>query len=71
MKKKLEEKPPFLPANWAFVIQFRTDTEVSQGRLAGRIEHIVSGQIAHFQSLDELLAFIGHILTTRNEEDLS
>jgi rhodanese-related sulfurtransferase len=71
VKQKSEENVPLLPANRAFVIQLSTDTEVSQGRLAGRIEHIVSGQIAHFQSIDELLAFIGHLLTTHHKEDLS
>lgn len=71
MEQKFEETAPLLPANKAFVIQFRADTDVPQGRLTGRVEHIVSGHIAHFQSLDELWAFIGHILTTRKEEDLS
>ena len=67
MKQKLEEDAPLLPANRAFVIQLSPDTEVSKGRLTGRIEHIISGQIAHFRSLDELLAFIGHVLTTHSE----
>jgi len=30
---------------------------VAQGRLAGRVEHVVSGQATHFASPEELLAF--------------
>jgi hypothetical protein len=28
----------------------------------GRVEHVVSGQMEHFHSLDELLAFICRVL---------
>jgi len=41
----------------AFVVHFRTNSDVTQGRLTGRVEHVVSGQAAHFSSLEELLAF--------------
>jgi hypothetical protein len=44
---------------------------VPQGRLTGRVEHVVSGKSSHFQSLDELLVFIGHVLTARSEENSS
>ena len=37
---------------------------MEQGRFAGRVEHVVSGQATHFQSLEELLAFIGRVLST-------
>ena len=47
----------------AFVVQFRAETAVEQGRFVGRVEHVVSGQAAHFQSVEELLAFIGRVLT--------
>jgi hypothetical protein len=71
MKQKFEEDAPLLPANRAFVIQFSTETDVPQGRLTGRVEHVVSGKSSHFQSLDELLVFIGHVLTARSEENSS
>jgi hypothetical protein len=29
----------------------------------GRVEHVVSGQVAHFHSLAELLAFMTRVLT--------
>ena len=46
----------------ACVVQFRADTAVEQGHLAGRVEHVVSGQAADFQSLEPLLAFIAQVL---------
>ena len=52
-----------LSPHWAFVVQFRVETEVEQGRFVGRGEHVVSGQATQFQSLDELLVFIGRVLT--------
>ena len=33
-------------------------------QVAGRVEHVVSGQSAHFDSLEELLAFLAQVLTT-------
>jgi hypothetical protein len=33
-----------------------------QGRLARRVEHVVSGQATVFQSLETLLAFIAQVL---------
>ena len=48
----------------AFVVQFWAETEVEQGRFAGRVEHVVSRQATHFHSLEELLAFIARVLTT-------
>jgi hypothetical protein len=51
-----------LSVHWAFVVHFRVNSDVAQGRFAGRIEHVVSGQSAHFTSLEELLAFIAQVL---------
>jgi hypothetical protein len=74
MKQKFEEDgpedAPLLPANRAFVIQFSTETEVPQGRLTGRVEHVVSGHSGHFQSLEELLDLIGHVLTAPKRGEL-
>jgi len=49
--------PPF-PTRLAFVVQFGTETAVECGQFLGRVEHIVSGTVAHFHTLDELWAFI-------------
>jgi hypothetical protein len=54
---------PMLPP-WAFVVQFRVETDLAQGCCTGRVEHVVSGQAAHFQSLEELLAFIAQVVAT-------
>ena len=53
-----------LSVHCAFVVHFRVNSDVTQGRLAGRVEHVVSGQSAHFASLEELLAFIARVLAT-------
>jgi hypothetical protein len=52
-----------LSVHGAFVVHFRLSSDVARGELAGRAEHIASGQLAHFTSLEELLAFVGRILT--------
>jgi len=49
---------------WAFVVQFRVETELEQGRCTGRVEHVVSGQATRFDTLDELLAFLARVLAT-------
>ncbi len=62
MKPPTEEQVPLSP-HWAFVVQFRVGTEVEQGEVTGRVEHIVSGQAAHFQSVEELWVFLHQSLT--------
>ena len=57
---------PLLP-QWAFVVQFRTETDMGRGRCAGRVEHVVSGQATHFDSLEELLAFMARVLKQQQE----
>jgi hypothetical protein len=46
----------------AFVVHFYTDTNITAGCLAGRVEHVVSGRSVRFSSMAGLLAFIGKIL---------
>jgi hypothetical protein len=48
----------------AFVVHFRTNSDVAHGRIAGRVEHVASGQVTHFSSLEELLAFMAQVLAT-------
>ena len=57
------EGPAPLSVHRAFVVHFRVNSDVAQGRIAGRVEHVVSGQTTHFASLEELLAFIAQVLT--------
>jgi len=56
------DQPAPLSVTRAFVVQFRADTVVEQGRLAGRVEHVISGQATAFQSLETLLAFMARVL---------
>ena len=49
----------------AFVVQFDTRTNVARGQLAGRVEHVVSGQATQFHSLGSLLRFIDQLLHTQ------
>ena len=58
----------------AFVIQFRPDTDLQEGRCSGRVEHVASYEAAHFHSLDEVLAFVSRVLTqvrVERQEELS
>ena len=47
----------------AFVVQLHATAVVAHGQLSGRVEHVLSGQAAHFQTVDELLAFMARVLT--------
>jgi hypothetical protein len=57
-----------LPAERAFVVQLHVETDLAQGRIMGRVEHVVSGQAAHFDTLEDLLWFIERVLTTLRAE---
>ena len=61
MKSQLEHSPAFAPAQ-AFVVQFGRETDPDAGHMAGRVEHVVSGKVARFQSVDELMAFMTAVL---------
>jgi hypothetical protein len=56
------DNPAHLSVHWAFVVQFQSDTVVEQGHLAGRVEHVISGQATTFQSLETLLEFMARVL---------
>jgi hypothetical protein len=53
-----------LSVHWAFVVHLRTSSDAARGQVDGRVEHVVSGQSAHFNSLEELLAFMARVLAT-------
>jgi hypothetical protein len=60
-----ERTPPLSPATidtplspqWAFLVQFRA-VPGGPAYAAGRVEHLVSGRTSHFQSLEELSAYL-------------
>jgi hypothetical protein len=53
---------PSLPSNRVFVVQFRLPPVGAPARYDGRVEHLVSSQVARFHSLEELLAFMTRVL---------
>jgi hypothetical protein len=50
-----------LSAHGAFVVHFRPDMAAG-GAVSGRIEHVVSGKAARFNSVEDLLAFVDRVL---------
>ena len=74
MTEATRARPSALPVDRAFVVQFSSATSLADGRLGGRVEHVHSGRSAHFESLDQLLAFVGRVLSdssieTKGEEN--
>ncbi|HSF33591.1 MAG TPA: hypothetical protein VLK82_24370 [Candidatus Tectomicrobia bacterium] len=57
-----------LPTERAFVVQLHAETEMARGRILGRVEHVLSGQAAHFDTLEDLLTFIEQVLTSLRAE---
>jgi hypothetical protein len=57
-----DETHAWLPPERAFVVQLYADTALDAPHLAGRVEHVVSGQVGHFHSLATLLSFITRVL---------
>ena len=53
---------PSLPTNRVFVVQFRLSPTEAPAGYDGRVEHLVSGQVARFHSLEGLLAFMIRVL---------
>ena len=61
-------KPAFL-SNRTFAVQLATEAQVTHGEFVGRVEHVNSMRATHFQSLDDLAAFIAQVLTTLQDDD--
>ena len=51
-----------LPAERAFVVQLHVEADVAQRHVVGRVVRVVSGQTAHFTTLEDLLTFIDRVL---------
>ena len=43
----------------SFRIQFREEADLARSICSGRIEHLRSGDAAHFSTVEELLSFVG------------
>jgi hypothetical protein len=51
------------------VVQLHRDAAVEQGDFRGRVEHLVSMQAAHFESIEELVTFIARVVTAQQTDD--
>ena len=60
-KRFRSDSPTDLPADRAFVVHFGVGPGRSV-RFNGRVEHLVTGAVAHFTSLRGLLAFVAQRL---------
>jgi hypothetical protein len=56
-----------LPAERAFVVQLRADADVARGIVAGRIEHVVSGVAAPFESVEQMLGCMRDAVARRTD----
>jgi hypothetical protein len=77
MKQKWREKPSLstapMPAatdaplspQWAFVVQFRVHADGKTVYTTGRVEHLVSGRMTRFESLNELVVYFEQELRQR------
>ena len=61
----MDKKQPALPANRAFVVQLHAEAQIEHGHFKGRVEHVVSYQATHFESLEELVAFMVRVITAQ------
>ena len=59
-----------LSVHRAFVVHFRTSSNVVCGPIEGRVEHVVSGQSIHFDSLEELLTFMARVLSQQKGSEV-
>ncbi len=53
-----------LPSDRAFVLHLDAGARPPQ-LTVGRVEHILSGRVGHFGSLEELIAFLAGVLAAR------
>ena len=56
---------PSLPTNRAFVVQLHADAQPEQGDFKGRVEHVVSMEAVHFNSVEDLVAFMVRTLAAQ------
>lgn len=56
-----------LPVDRAFVVQFSGETNLTDGRLGGRVEHVDSGRSERFESLEQLMAFVGNVMSEKSK----
>lgn len=68
----MSQSQPSLPSDRVFVVQFRPHAAGASPSFEGRVEHLASYQVAHFHSLEELLAFmVGVLADIESQSDSS
>ena len=65
----MPKNKPSLPSNRMFVVQLRWDADVAHGEVRGRVEHLNSRQATHFESVEELAAFISCVVAALPVDD--
>ena len=60
--KPRPRRQPELPTDRAFLVQFRRGAKLDRRSVAGRVEHVVSGETAHFHSFTELVSFVRRVV---------
>ena len=58
---------PTLPSDHAFVVQFRVRAAGEAIGVAGRVQHLRSGEATHFESHEQLLGFTTRVLDRLEE----
>ena len=48
-------------------MQLHAEAQAEHGHFSGRVEHLVSHQAEHFESLEELVAFMVRVLTEQQK----
>jgi hypothetical protein len=59
---------PSLPTGRAFVVQLHAEADIAKGRTKGRVEHMVSFQATHFDSLGALVTFMARAIAEHEAE---
>jgi hypothetical protein len=53
----------------AFVIRFDTTSDIENGIIEGKVEHVASYKTKRFDCLEELLMFVGRMLRDARAEE--
>jgi len=63
----MAKNQPSLPARKTFVVQLHAEAHLERGDFKGRVEHIVSHQATHFESLEELVEFMIRMVSEQQD----
>lgn len=58
-----------LPVNRVFVLQLDAATGKASNRFAGRLEHVASGEVVHFESQQDMIQFITRLFEEQSSSD--